>query len=414
MQKVLFICLNYFENGPRAIRTRAIVRALSSYYDIHVLCLATQQAEQYHQDRYALHTIPVSLFGRIIRFKTFPSVATKNQNEITHAKQLLKRIALKLSLKKLFVPDVFVTEKRSLVKHIRLLLTDHQFHAVIGSAFPFTVMGLGKTVKKYSPSTLWIIDLGDPYYKNSALSHGVIMEIIAQRFERAALAYADALIVTNEKTKDAYVASFGDRITSKKIYVIKQGTEVSNQQEANSRRGLESTQFRLLYAGTIIKGLREPDQLFEAVGKLNGGVRLDIYGQNPIKYNFKKYSADLGTIIHHGMIGHDSISAAYQNSDLLVFIDNAHGFQYSGKIFELLATTKPILFIYTISDSDAMRIAKDYEGVTYCHNVASDIKRAINEIRIGNTPLEYKRDLSQHSWERRAKGFLEILQKECL
>ena len=273
-------------------------------------------------------------------------------------------------------------------------------------------MSLGKTVKKNSPSTLWIIDLGDPYFKNRALSHGAIMETIARRFERSALEYADALIVTNEKTKNAYVTNFGDKITSRKIYVVQQGTDVPKEEEASMHREVEYSQFRLLYAGTIIRGLREPDQLFEAVGQLNGEVRLDIYGQNPIKYDFMKYSPGLETIVHHGMAQHDSIAAAYQNSDLLVFIDNAYGFQLSGKIFELLATTKHILFIYTVSDSDAMRIAKDYQGVTYCQNVASNIKSAINEIRTGNAPLQYKRDLSQHSWGRRAQSFLEILQKE--
>ena len=137
-------------------------------------------------------------------------------------------------------------------------------------------------------------------------------------------------------------------------------------------------------------------------------MRLDIYGQNPIEYNFSKYS---GAIVHHGMVNHDSILSAYLDSDLLVFIDNAYGFQLSGKIFELLGTTKHILFIYTEPDSDAMKLAKQYDGVTYCPNVASDIKQALNEIMRSKSRLEYKRDLSQHSWEKRAESFLEILRK---
>lgn len=201
MQKLLFVCLNYFGNGPRSIRTRSIVRAISNQYDIHVLCLSAQGAEHSNHDEYTLHTVPVSFMGRMVRPETFAAVAVKNQLKVKHAKQLLKNFSLSLSLKNLFIPDVFVTEKASLARHIRMLLAEHKFYAVIGSAFPFTVMDLGKTVKKYSPNTLWIVDLGDPYYNNKSLRHGALMEKIAWRFERAALAYADVLIVTNEKTK---------------------------------------------------------------------------------------------------------------------------------------------------------------------------------------------------------------------
>ena len=84
MQKILFICLNYFENGPRAIRTRAIVRVLSNQYDVHVLCLASQQSVDNNHDGYTLHTIPVSIFGRMIRFKTSPTAAAKSKGKIVY------------------------------------------------------------------------------------------------------------------------------------------------------------------------------------------------------------------------------------------------------------------------------------------------------------------------------------------
>ena len=94
----------------------------------------------------------------------------------------------------------------------------------------------------------------------------------------------------------------------------------------------------------------------------------------------------------------DKLSNIYSDADVLVFIDNRDTVQVPGKTLEILATNKPILFIYYNDDSPTLQYIRGYDGIYFAKNNKEEISFALTKICLDNSVC-FNRKLEIFYWE---------------
>lgn len=253
---------------------------------------------------------------------------------------------------------------------------------------PFSLLCLSAYIKREFPSAVLCVDMTDPILINVKYDkYPDFRKKQLQRLENQ-LMYVDYLVVLDNKIKEYYK----DKISMKgEVVVIEQGTDkcmYSCQKYEKKHLGI-----KLLYAGKFYPEIRDPFNLYKAIDELEN-IRFDIYGQ--ISPCYLQFCSD--RICYKGLINHKSLSEKYQECDMIVYIDNKSDYQVPGKLYEILSTDKPILFVTDIPDSPASISAKKYEGVFFCKNEVGDIVSVISKT-LPVLQWYYKRDCSDFSWE---------------
>lgn len=394
MDKVLFVVRNYSFAGAQPLRFRNIVSHLSSKFEVHILEFGTTYEDIITPNGVAIHRRKYTKMGAIINGKTGRNYAAANARPFKKrrsAKQRIGRI-----IKKMFFPDPFVTEALRLKKEVRQLSKQYNFQYVVGSAHPFTILKLAPVVKKLNIP--FIYDIGDPFFGSS--SRKGLKKQLAYSYENRLLKHISILVVTNEPTKKFYLDNFP--FLEEKIFIVEQGVILSPDIE-HERTTPSSEVLEMLYAGQFYRGFREPFELFAAIEQLNSSEKvcqLDIYGN--ISEHFKDTTAREVNFLGHRT--NEEILDLMYESHIVIFIDNAYGLQTPGKIFEVIATKKPILFIYENNKTPAYSIAKDFPNVFFARNQKESIMSAIIQIQAA-LPITYSFDVDMFSWHNRAKDF---------
>lgn len=383
--KLLFFLRGYNLNAPHEIRMRYIIKHLSNDYDIDVLTFRYPGDNSYEFVN-NMYILEYSFFSKIIYRDIFFPVL----NKVIY-KYFFKTI--NYIAKKIIFPDFLALEKNKILNKILSLHSKSKYSCIIGAAYPFTVFEIGKLLKIEMPDINWVLDMGDPFAKNSALCLKGTKYIKASKYEENNLQYADGIVVTNSNTVLALQEQYKS-LKSTKFFVIPQAVEILKVK--NDIKKENSDIIRLIYAGIFYKNLREPFKLFSAMSFLGENFILDIYGQKNV-YN------DLSSNIKfNGSVKNELIFSEYENSDILVFIDNAYGVQTSGKIYELVSMKRPILFIYDNLDSPLKLLLSTYNFVFFTKNNTKDIILTVNNIINDDSQLIYNYDLESISWSNRA------------
>jgi len=267
---------------------------------------------------------------------------------------------------------------------------------------------LADIVKAKGNDAKLIFDIGDPFWGNSARKTGFLMDILTKHYEKKYLSLADAIIVTNMETKTHYIETYGDTLEGKHIAIISQGADI--QETYDGATTIVSDEcLRLVYAGQFYDKLREPFELFEAVNNYRTfPVVLDLYG--PISSRFLVGYSDRdhhACINYKGVLPHNMMAQVYREASALVFIDNAYGVQMSGKLFELIAMKKPILFIYSNEHSLSLQIIRTYPGAIISRNSACEIMSTLSKLR--STSLHFDFDMTPYSWENKSNELSALL-----
>lgn len=413
--KILIIVRAYGKSGPQPIRFKNICRYLLSEYDITIIKKSFIKKTIVEYDGLIkIINLPYTRLGRILNSN---NQSSEIRSIIKGNKTIVKKIRKYLSiikLKRIIFPDPFITEIPSLKKSIRSFIQKEHPEIVIGSAFPFSVMILGKYIKRNWSEIKWIFDIGDPFYKNSAMKKRFLHCLFSKYYENHYIGYIDKLIVTNLRTKEHYLKTF-PKLNEKKINIVVQGTNLVYNKSIITKI---CNEFIIVYAGRFYKNLREPFNTWEAVNRYNGKkIKLDIYGKldNYFMTKLNKINTN-GNIEYKGLVDHLKMKEIYQKSNAVLFIDNLYGLQTPGKIYEVLASSKPVLFVYNGKQSPSYEIASKYSNVVMAENEINEIEKAIellinNYSDIANAIV----DLDEYSWENCAKKYIEIINelKNC-
>jgi hypothetical protein len=138
----------------------------------------------------------------------------------------------------------------------------------------------------------------------------------------------------------------------------------------NAERPWKDSRAHLVYTGNFYPDIRDPKPLFAAMALLFGErpelrntLRLDIYGppEDWVRAQIREFGLD-DVVIDHGIVTYVESLRAQSCADALLFVDwmdpAAKGI-LTGKLFEYLATARPIINICRIVNSEASQLIRD-------------------------------------------------------
>ncbi len=392
-RKVLFFAPSYTKNQPRGIRFQNIIKYLEKDYNVHILAFDYDILFQ-KSPVSSLYIIEHGFISKILNKNIFfPSQIGTIRGKILGLFNFL--------LSKLLFPDNMIIEKQKIINEIIALHEKHNFEFIVSVATPFTSFAIGKELKEKGLKFKWIVDIGDPFAENRARSFSKRAKEKAKFYEESTLSHADAIVVTNPMTGKMYKEIY-PKLLETEIAVIPQGADiVINNKTYNN----VNDTFTLVYAGIFYPKLREPYELFKAIKQWNEQCDLNIYGMPDIYGLHNKKIHFMGRVLHNKVLD------AYNSADVLVFIDNAFGLQTSGKIFELLAMQKPILFISDNSASLTKELVGECNFVFFTTNSARNIEQALQNIKENKNNFVFDFDVNSVSWKQRAEAYANLFEK---
>jgi len=388
--KIAVLSPRYQLPSPRSIRANNLVKQLVGKYQITVICF-TNDVDDPTPSKFGEQVCRLKLSRRskYITNKSFSGYRPKG---------VLRYLigALNLILRKLFLyPDEWILEQQKVKKALNTTNPD----IIIASMHPFS---MGQMALDYKDESInkpkVILDIGDPFAFNAIGDKSSKQDV---NFEKQILKRADHIIVTNESTKAHYVKTFD--LPKENVSIITQGIDLETFQLKSVAN--KSDKYKLVYAGAFYPGLRDPRKFLKAMEAYSDKFDILIFGNHlPM---FRESSSPSKFL---GRVDQNELAIHYQDADALLFFDNKEGMQSSGKIYELLALKKPIIFIYDNEDSSTLQLCKEYKHLLYIRNKEDNIKEKINEIEAYiKSNLTYDYDVKQFSWEEKADQFDKIL-----
>lgn len=267
-----------------------------------------------------------------------------------------------------FIPDPRIGWNRyAFRKACELIKTGNITH-VITTSPPHSTQLIGLRLKRRFPNIKWVADMRDPWtdiYYYEMFRPSLPARMLDRHLERSVLTKADAVITVGHALASVLEGKSGD--TEKKIRVLPNGYDEEDFEGINPTLPSE---FTITYVGTLspaypvggfIDAVTEVRRrgislAMKFVGTVPGPVQelfpADAEGRKPEFINYCEHPV----AIKHMM-----------DSSLLLLIIPDHPSNRSiltGKIFEYLATEKPILFLGP-ADGDAARLLSlcGYQGI---------------------------------------------------
>lgn len=397
-KKVLFVQLRFDVTGPRNIRTSHIIPYLQDDFDIQIVSFECNRPHRQIAN-VKIDRLQFGFWSYYVFNKTFSGYRPKG---------ILRPISRALSLignKIAGFPDAWRWEQKQLKSYLKE--QDEKADVIVCSMLPFYPAEVIRQLKKegYFNHTKIVYDIGDPFAHNSTRSGATARKI---EFERSVLGYADAIILTNTATAEHYQEQFD--IPTHRITVIPQGVDIDAlkiNQSSEEATTIPHQHTDFIYAGTFYKDLRDPKYFLEAASSLSlKRTRFHFY--SPASF-FENYGS-VEAIRVHDRVSHDELMRKYQSMDVLLYFDNAYGLQTSGKIYELLALKKPILFIYSTEESAVYNMVKDYSNIMFCKNDITAIRAVLQQLHHqGWTSTRPTYNISEFGWQERAEDYLTVL-----
>lgn len=133
--------------------------------------------------------------------------------------------------------------------------------------------------------------------------------------------------------------------------------------ETRGEAVFEGGRINIVYAGTLTKAGRDPSYALRLVGASEAGIpaTLHVFGMGDAMPLVEKFAeGHPGLAQYHGVVSSEYAQAAVSGSDVLLSIGNRDIAQTPSKIFEYMATGKPIIHIAKTVDDPANAILMRY------------------------------------------------------
>lgn len=280
------------------------------------------------------------------------------------------------------------------IHQIRKKLKSNDFDIVVIQTLPFSFYYLCPIIKKINPTIQIVVDMTDPLVINSGFGTMTKMQQMKlKKIELKWFSLIDYLIVLNNEIKTYYLSLLNP---PKNCIVLEQGIDIDDIKFNSDILLGNNNSIVFMYAGIFYKEIREPFALFDSFMQTNKNIRLILYSE----YKFNSYflPPKHQNIIANSKIPYLELMEEYKKCDVIVFIDNKNSYQIPGKLFEILALQKPILFIYNNNNSPSLHYVADEKGIFFSFNNIESIKSAINLILKENKWF-YFRDIKKYKWK---------------
>jgi hypothetical protein len=279
----------------------------------------------------------------------------------------------------LFIPDARFLWVNPSVKYLKEYIQEHKIDTIVTSGPPHSLHLIGLKLKQ-SLNINWYADFRDPwttigYHKSLKLSSYADKK--HKQLEKSVLNGADCIIVTSKTTKAEFKL-----LTHTPIEVITNGYDVENV----TKQSLDE-KFTMAHIGSFLSD-RNPKVLWEVLQeliaentlfathfqlKLIGKISQEIL-DSIANYNLMDYRNNLGYVSHIEAIQHQRKSQVL----LLIEIDSPETRSIiPGKLFEYMASERPIVAIGPKDSDFAEIITSTNTGVFFTYNEKERLKMTI-------------------------------------
>lgn len=284
----------------------------------------------------------------------------------------------------LFVPDARIGWNRYAISRAIELIEKCQIETFITTSPPHSTQLAGVEIKNIFPQIRWIADLRDPWtdiYYYDKMLHLPWVKKKDLRYEKKVLEKADVIITVSDFLQNLFTEKFNDVAAKDKIKVITNGFDPDDFKDIKSVRNTDS--FTVTYVGTIAHNynLNGFIKAMEYV-KTEVGEKLHIQFTGSISPKWKKVlKANLKQHIDfHKHVEHSEAIRQMKASDMLLLvvpeIINNEGI-ITGKVFEYLASERPILGIGPVNGDASGILEKTGSGKMFSYEDHENISKFV-------------------------------------
>ena len=357
----------------------------------------------------------ISLYGEIpldveihrTKAINYFSLYNKDQSKIPHAgfasgsDKSRRNMISRFIRGNFFIPDPRKGWNRYAFRKACELIKIENISHILTTSPPHSTQLIGLKLKRKFPHIKWVADLRDPWtdiYYYDMFKPSLLAKMADRKMERNVLTKADT-IVTVGQTLATILGSKGEKI-SQKIHVLPNGYD---EEDFEGILPIIPEQFTITYVGTLSPAY-PVNGLIEAVKDImvnNRPVSLKFVGTvpEPIKELFpadeEGNRPDFIPYCEHP----EAVRYMMESTMLLLIIPDhpSNKSILTGKIFEYLATGKPVLLLGP-SDGDAaqLMVKCGYQGI-FGYNDVQGIRSFISKVAEGRQVtrsghhLEYSR-----------------------
>jgi len=419
IRRLLVISPLFSVNAPQPARFRELVHRWSDRFEVTVVAFDTGGITPAYAGGAIFSLMKFSAAGKLLigsrlknrerDLKQLQQAGNSTPDGGIKLRGLIRGLLRRIHINRFFFPDVFLVEYFNIKRHVMALAGRVQPEAIIISVAPFTLMFLSGALKRRFPQLKVVIDAGDPFYgDSSSYSRRLIHRLFAKRVERTGLANADMIVVPTMIMKKHYLACYGDVTDENRIRIIENGISklFTGIKTARTER---VAPFRIVYAGRFYRKMRDPSELYRAVQEFAPGeVHLKVFGNIQEKYlpvaSDKRFTAG-------GALNATDLAREYGESDLVVYLDNAYGVQVPGKVYEVLAVNRPVLYICRDEDSPSYEIVNGSDGIFTVTNDYRSIAAGITAVMKESAGRDYLRGSERYTFDSLAFSYGILLEE---
>jgi glycosyltransferase involved in cell wall biosynthesis len=369
-----------------------------------ILTVDPAKASYAVKDESLLHEVPEAL--EVHRTKTFEPyniyLKLSGKKEIPYSgfvnesKPTFMQKVFRFMRGNLFIPDSRKGWNKRAYRKAAELITSQGIKTVITTSPPHSSQLIGLKLKQRF-DIQWIADIRDPwtdiyYYKEMLHTRWAARK--DANYERRVLEMADNVVVVSDAIRRQFLAKSA-KIDPQKVVVIPNGYEEEDFSAINEINRPEGS-LMIAYTGTLAAQYTSGG-FFEAFRQCEDVV-LEIAGAVADKLIPDDL---LSGIKMHGYLPHnESVSLICKADVLLLVIPDVPGNEgiLTGKLFEYLATGKPILGVGPV-EGDAARILNETgNGKMFGYSDANGMLAFLNAVRSG----EFKASGAPSRYSRRA------------
>ncbi len=323
------------------------------------------------------------LYLKLTKKKTIPF-----SGFVHEGKASLKENLIRFLRTHLFIPDPRRGWNRYAIQKATDIIKQEKIKYLVTTSPPHSSQLIGLTLKKKFPDITWIADFRDPWthlFYFDQLNHSFISRRLHKKKERNVITKSDKVVVVSPSMKKEFLLDYNEKISADKIAVIPNGYD---EKDFTGKKPLPDNDFTITYTGTLAGNYRI-DALIETIAKLNqtAGKKIKLRFVGEI---CREYTDKLRELIGSGSseiippVSHqEAIDYLFRSHLLLLVIPDAPDNEaiITGKLFEYLATKKPILGIGPVEGDAAAILQQTKAGKMFGYKDKELLRKEILHIQ---------------------------------
>lgn len=421
MKNVLFIVYYFPPMGASGVqRPLKFIKYLREYGWNPIII--TPHPGMYHTFDHSLIEEVESLGIEVHRIdaKTPFHVIGKQAKEVNKIPDWLAETARRI-LSLLYIPDNKKAWIKPAVEKAKKLINEKKIEAIYSTSPPPSNHIIAARLKDTFGIPV-VMDFRDDWLEYQSIIYPTpIHKKINARYEKKTVEKADVVVTNNNVTLE----SLRSRTDNGKVeyQVISHGYDPEDFSDIDTGYKPGNT-LKILYSGIFYQE-RQPDILLKAIKNI---IELGILTKDKIELHFQGgleqrhlsmiEKCGLSECLHnHGYVEHKKAVENLCKADILWFIVDHRNQSKSvtpGKLYEYMATRKPILGL--ITEGDSTEVLKEYKAGYYCNPrdvkaVEENLKEIINHWKNNTLPTPDEEFIKKHNRKELTAELADIFNK---